>query len=83
MTRTIKLSRYTKNLTQTGDIIQGRFLIEDLIGEGSFGQVYKVIDQKQNDQILAMKMEEYSQNTSMLEREIKVLIQMRCEKLFS
>jgi casein kinase I homolog HRR25 len=34
---------------QIGDLIQERFQLQDLIGEGSFGQVYKVLDQKQRN----------------------------------
>jgi serine/threonine protein kinase len=29
-------------------MIQERFLITEMIGEGSFGQVFKIVDQKQN-----------------------------------
>ncbi|KAM3137169.1 hypothetical protein pb186bvf_010715 [Paramecium bursaria] len=65
-----------------GDIIQGRFLINQLIGEGSFGQVYKVTDNKNENQVLAMKVEEDSDETSMLEREIKVLIDLRKKQGF-
>ncbi|CAD8211376.1 unnamed protein product [Paramecium octaurelia] len=62
---------------KVGDIIQGRFSISQKIGEGSFGQVYKVIDQKSGDQVMAMKVEVEEEDYSMLEKEIKVLIEMR------
>lgn len=66
---------------QVGDVIQGRFSISQKIGEGSFGQVYKVVDQKNDGQTMAMKVEVEEEDYSMLEKEIKVLIEMRYSKL--
>lgn len=48
-----------------------------MIGEGSFGKVFKVLDQKANNSIMAIKVEDDAEETSMLEREIKVMIEMR------
>ncbi|CAD8101575.1 unnamed protein product [Paramecium sonneborni] len=62
-----------------GDIIQGRFEIHSKIGCGSFGQVYKVIDQKYGNTPYAMKVEFGSQECNLLEKEIKVLIDLRQE----
>lgn len=64
-------------MAKPGDILQERFLIVELIGEGSFGQVFKTYDQKNNNQVLAIKVEEEEEESSMLEREIKVLIELR------
>ncbi|CAK95079.1 unnamed protein product (macronuclear) [Paramecium tetraurelia] len=60
-----------------GDIIQGRFEIHSKIGYGSFGQVYKVIDQKYGNTPYAMKVEFTNQECNLLEKEIKVLIDLR------
>ena len=60
-----------------GDLIQQRFKIIELLGEGSFGQVYKIHDTKNNNEILAVKVEEVDEEESMLEREIKLMIQLK------
>jgi casein kinase I family protein HRR25 len=53
-----------------------------MIGEGSFGQVFKVVDQKNNSQVLAMKVEDEADDTGLLEREIKIMIELRKKQGF-
>ena len=48
-----------------------------MIGEGSFGQVFKIVDQKNNGQLFAMKIEADGEDSGLLEREIKVLMELR------
>ncbi|CAD8149748.1 unnamed protein product [Paramecium pentaurelia] len=67
---------------KVGDNIQNRFLISQKIGEGSFGSVFKVLDRKNNNAQWAMKVEEDEDENSLLEREIKVLIELRKQQGF-
>lgn len=41
---------------KSGDLIQGRFKIGELLGEGSFGSVFRICDM-QNNETLAIKVE--------------------------
>ncbi|KAM3135211.1 hypothetical protein pb186bvf_012676 [Paramecium bursaria] len=68
---------------EIGEIIQDRFKVTELIGEGSFGQVYKVVDTKNNNDVFALKVEvEQEEEECMLEREIKILIQLKKKQGF-
>lgn len=63
---------------QVGDTIQSRFYVSELLGEGSFGQVFKVLDRKKNSEALAMKVEYESEDEeSMLAREIKIIKELQ------
>lgn len=42
-------------ILKCGDMIQGRFRIGELLGEGSFGSVFKIYDT--NNEVLAIKVE--------------------------
>lgn len=48
----------------------------DLIGEGSFGKVYRVSDTEIGNNSMALKVEGAGEG-NLLEREIKVMIEMR------
>ncbi|CAD8067160.1 unnamed protein product [Paramecium sonneborni] len=65
-----------------GDMIQNRFLISQKIGEGSFGSIFKVLDKNNNNAIWAMKVESEDDENSLLEKEIKVLIELRKQQGF-
>ncbi|CAD8202774.1 unnamed protein product [Paramecium pentaurelia] len=65
-------------MLNTGDLIQGRFRIGDLLGEGSFGSVFRIYDTKNNNEVLAIKVEqELEEEESMLEREIKIMMELK------
>ncbi|CAD8194081.1 unnamed protein product [Paramecium octaurelia] len=65
-------------MLKAGDIIQGRFRIGDLLGEGSFGSVFRIYDTQNNNSVLAIKVEqELEEEESMLEREIKIMMELK------
>ncbi|CAD8064004.1 unnamed protein product [Paramecium sonneborni] len=74
-----KLNELSDNFQQfkVGDLVQNRFFISQKIGEGSFGSVFKVNDQNNNNAALAIKIQSKDDETNLLEREIKVLIELR------
>ncbi|CAD8114736.1 unnamed protein product [Paramecium primaurelia] len=65
-------------ILKAGDIIQGRFRIGDLLGEGSFGSVFRIYDTQNNNEVFAIKVEqELEEEESMLEREIKIMMELK------
>ncbi|CAK65798.1 unnamed protein product (macronuclear) [Paramecium tetraurelia] len=67
---------------KVGDLVQNRFLISHKIGQGSFGSVFKVNDQNNNNVTFAIKIQSEDDEKNLLEREIKVLIELRKQKGF-
>ncbi|CAK67907.1 unnamed protein product (macronuclear) [Paramecium tetraurelia] len=63
---------------KAGDIIQGRFRIGELLGEGSFGSVFRIYDIQNSNEVFAIKVEqELEEEESMLEREIKIMMELK------
>lgn len=60
-------------------MISDRFKVGELLGEGSFGSVYKVYDTSHKNETLAMKLEYDTdeEEDTMLDREIKMLMDLR------
>ncbi|EGR34056.1 protein kinase domain protein, partial [Ichthyophthirius multifiliis] len=65
-----------------GSIIQQKYRIDEKLGNGSFGTIYR-IQNIETQETLAMKLEKRQQNqSSMLVREIKVMQELKLEKGF-
>jgi serine/threonine protein kinase len=62
-------------------LVGNRYWLKDLIGSGSFGDVYRAFDQKSNKHV-AVKVEKPGPKYSTLEHEVKILKALRDTKGF-
>ncbi|KAL4429334.1 hypothetical protein ABPG74_002320 [Tetrahymena malaccensis] len=66
-----------------GSIIGSKFRLEEKIGQGSFGMIFKCINME-TQEVFAIKLEKRNQrHSSMLVREIKVMMEMKNDKGFA
>ena len=52
---TTKTKKYQKSTPQPGDLIDNRYLVKEILGEGGIGTVLQVSDQLKNDEQIALK----------------------------
>ena len=68
---------------KTGSIIANKFLLEEKLGQGSFGMIFRIINLQTRDSY-AIKLEKRSKkHQNMLVREVKVLSELKDEKGFA
>ena len=73
----------SSNELQIGKVIGGKFKLEDKIGQGSFGMIFKCIN-IETQETSAIKLEKRNaKHQSMLVREIKVMMEVKNEKGFA
>lgn len=76
-------SEGSSNQPTSGKIVGGKFKLEDKIGQGSFGMIFKCIN-IETQELCAIKLEKRNQrHSSMLVREIKVMMEVKNEKGFA
>lgn len=62
-----------------GSLIGGKYRLEEKLGQGSFGMIFRCVN-LENQENYAIKMEKRNQrHSSMLVREIKVMIELKNE----